>query len=135
MKFDKFCCGDSLEKHFYEGFGMLRLFIAAFLPALAMVSPAMAQDIKAGSRVTITSDWHDQNGGPYRPNIVSCNSDSGLCLLDTNTSSSNNPRTLTGQGLQVVFKQFGVVYLFRVNGQGTFHDLSDKQTGKFTWSQ
>ena len=43
--------------------------------------------------------------------------------------------TKTKYGLQVVFKDFGVVYLFKSGGKGTFHDMSGKQTGKFTWSQ
>jgi hypothetical protein len=114
----------------------MRIILGALsMSVLTMVAPAMAQEISAGSRITINSDWHDKNGGPYSPNIVSCKSNSGLCLRDTNTSPSNNPMIKTKSGLQVVFKKFGVVYLFRPSGKGTFHDLSGKQTGKFTWSQ
>lgn len=101
----------------------------------AFSAPSLAQDIMAGSRITVTSDWHAKNGGPYRPKVVSCKSNSGLCLRDTNTSPANNPMIKTANGLQVVFKDFSVVYLFRPDGKGTFHDMSGKQTGKFAWSQ
>jgi len=100
-----------------------------------LITPAFAQDIVPGSRVTVTSDWHSRNGGPYSPKIVSCHSDSGLCLRDINTSPTNNPMTKTDNGLQVVFRSFGVVYLFRSGGKGTFHDMSGKQIGSFSWSQ
>ncbi|AVO37342.2 hypothetical protein [Pukyongiella litopenaei] len=102
---------------------------------LIAMSPAAAQEIAAGSRITVTSDWHSKNGGPYSPEIVSCSSNSGLCLRDTNTSPANNPMTKTKNSLQVVFKDFGVVYLFRSGGKGTFHDMNGKQTGKFRWTQ
>jgi len=114
----------------------MRKFSVGFAIILStFTTPALAQDIAAGSRVTISSDWHSKNGGPYSPNIVSCKSNSGLCLRDTNTSPANNPMTKTKNGLQVVFKDIGVVYLFRPRGKGTFHDMNGKQTGKFTWSQ
>lgn len=32
--------------------------------------------------------------------------------------------TKTKSGLKVVFKGFGVVYLFRPGGKGTFHDMN-----------
>jgi len=41
----------------------------------------------------------------------------------------------TKNGLQVFYKSQGVVYLFRSGGKGTFHDMSGKQIGTFTWSQ
>lgn len=114
---------------------MNNFLVAVSVAIAAMGSAANAQDIKAGARITVNSDWHSKNGGPYSPKIVSCKSKSGLCLRDTNTSPANNPMTKTKGGLQVVFKDFGVVYLFRPDGKGTFHDMSGKQTGKFTWSQ
>ncbi|WP_010442465.1 hypothetical protein [Ruegeria conchae] len=43
--------------------------------------------------------------------------------------------TKTKSGLQVVFSDFGVVYMFKPDGKGTFHDMSGKQTGKFKWTQ
>tara|TARA_B110000908_G_C9833031_1_gene262192 strand:+ start:216 stop:350 length:135 start_codon:yes stop_codon:yes gene_type:complete len=43
--------------------------------------------------------------------------------------------TKTKSGLQVVFKDFGAVYLFKPGGKRTFHDMNSKQTGKFKWSQ
>lgn len=114
---------------------MRSILVAMSISIVALAAPAMAQEIKAGSRVTVNSDWHSKNGGPYSPRIVSCKSSSGLCLRDTNTSPANNPMTKTKSGLQVVFEKFGVVYVFKPGGQGTFHDMSGKQTGKFTWSQ
>jgi len=114
---------------------MRRLLIGIPVTLCISMTSALAQDIAAGSRVTVTSDWHSQNGGPYSPKIVSCISNSDLCLRDTNTSPVNNPMTKIKNGLQVVFKEFGVVYLFRSGGKGTFHDMSGKQTGKFSWSQ
>lgn len=114
----------------------MRIFFGLFLAGLMGVSaPLAAQDIAAGSRITVTSDWHSKNGGPYRPTVSSCNSNSGLCLVDANTSPSQNLMIKTGSGLQVVFKDFGVVYLFRPNGKGSFHDMSGKKTGDFAWSQ
>lgn len=110
-------------------------FVGIAVALMTSVSSASAQDIVEGSRVTVTSDWHSKNGGPYSPKIVSCNSNSGLCLRDTNTSPANNPMTETKYGLQVVFKDFGVIYLFRPDGKGTFHDMSGKKTGTFAWSQ
>ncbi|SMO78999.1 hypothetical protein SAMN06265380_10987 [Ruegeria faecimaris] len=114
---------------------MKKVFVGIAITLLTSMSPALAQDIAAGSRLTVTSDWHSKNGGPYSPQIVSCKSNSGLCLRDTNTSPVNNPMTKTKNGLQVVFKEFGVVYLFKPSGKGTFHDMNGKQTGKFKWSQ
>lgn len=114
---------------------MKKVFVGIAITLLTSMSPALAQDIAAGSRLTVTSDWHSKNGGPYSPQIVSCKSNSGLCLRDTNTSPANNPMTKTKNGLQVVFKEFGVVYLFKPSGKGTFHDMNGKQTGKFKWSQ
>ena len=114
----------------------MRFFISAIFILLAAFSaPAIAQEIEAGSRVTVNSDWHSQNGGPYSPKIVSCKSNSGLCLRDTSSSPADKPMTKTKSGLQVVFKDFGVVYLFKSGGKGTFHDMNGKQTGKFKWSQ
>ena len=111
----------------------MRFTIIALVACLA--SPAVAQDIAAGKRITVNSDWHAQNGGPYSPRIVSCDSNSGLCLKDTNLNPPLTPMTKTGAGLQVVFSQFNVVYMFRSGGKGTFHDMSGKQTGRFTWTQ
>lgn len=109
--------------------------VAACVVAISAV-PASAQDIKAGSRVTVNSDWHATHGGPYSPKIVACDTaDSGLCLRDTTTSPANKPMTKTKAGLQVVFKQYGVIYLFRPKGKGTFHDMKGKETGKFVWEQ
>ena len=110
------------------------LLVASAL-LISLSAPTFAQEIKAGSRITVNSDWHAQNGGPYKPKIVSCNSNSGMCLRDTNTKPANNPMTKTKSGLQVVFKSFGVVYLFGPGGKGSFHDMSGKKTGNFTWSQ
>ena len=114
---------------------MRKLLTGIAISFFAIISPVVAQDIKARSRITVISDWHSKNGGPYSPTIVSCNSNSGLCLRDTNTSPANNPMVKTKNGMQVVFKNFGVVYLFRPGGNGTFHDMSGKQTGTFKWSQ
>ena len=117
------------------GDDMCKIMIVALISGLATAVPAIAQDIQAGSRITVTSDWHAKNGGPYSPKIVKCGSNSGLCLRDTNSTPANNPLVKTKHGLQVVFKGFGVVYLFRAGGKGTFHDMSGKQTGTFAWSQ
>lgn len=73
--------------------------------------------------------------GPYSPRIVSCNSSSGMCLRDTRSAPANKPMTKTENGLQVVFKGQGIVYMFRPGGKGTFHGMNGKQTGTFTWSQ
>ncbi|WP_298570941.1 hypothetical protein [uncultured Aliiroseovarius sp.] len=114
---------------------MKKITVCAAMLLTTLATPALAQDISAGSRITITSDWHSKNGGPYSPNVVSCKSNSGLCLHDTNASPANSPMTKTKNGLQVVYKNFGVIYVFRAGGKGTFHDMSGKQTGKFKWSQ
>ncbi|MCW8843039.1 MAG: hypothetical protein OQK00_06450 [Rhodobacteraceae bacterium] len=114
----------------------MRFTLGALLCVLlTTASVVTAQEITAGSRVTITSDWHKKNGGPYSPKIVSCKSNSGLCLRDTTTSPANKPMTKTKSGLQVAFKSYGVIYLFRAGGKGTFHDMKGKQTGKFSWKQ
>ena len=114
---------------------MRTILVALSISIVTFIAPAMAQDINAGSPVTVNSDWHSKNGGPYSPKIVSCKSSSRLCLRDDNTSPANNPMTKTKNGLQVVFKDFDIVYLFRPGGKGTFHNMKGKQTGKFTWSQ
>ncbi|MXU65966.1 hypothetical protein [Oceanomicrobium pacificus] len=109
--------------------------LVACVVAVSVPFAGIAQDIKPGTRITVTSDWHAKNGGPYSPNIVSCNSNSGLCLKDTGTSAQVNAMTKTAKGLQVVFKDYGVVYMFRPGGKGTFHDMNGKQTGTFAWVQ
>jgi hypothetical protein len=58
-----------------------------------------------------------------------------MCLRDTRSSPANTPMIKTKNGLQVFYKSQGVVYLFRSGGKGTFHDMSGKQIGTFTWSQ
>lgn len=114
---------------------MKTIVIAVSTVLMLAGAPAVAQDISPGSRVTINSDWHDKNGGPYSPQIVSCNSNSGMCLRDTRTNPANKPMSKSTHGLQVSFKDFGVVYLFRPGGKGSFHDMSGKQTGTFSWTQ
>lgn len=114
----------------------MRQLLAVFaVSTLTFASQSVAQDIKSGSRVTVTSEWHAQNGGPYSPKIVPCNSNSGLCLRDTSSSPANKPMTQTKSGLQVTFKDFGVIYLFQPGGKGSFHDMNGKKTGDFVWTQ
>lgn len=113
----------------------MRLFTIAVAFAIALPGLAAAQDISAGKRVTVTSDWHAKNGGPYSPQIVSCKSSSGLCLRDTNMKPNDTAMQKTKHGLQVAFPKFDVIYLFMPKGNGRFYDMSGKQTGKFTWTQ
>jgi len=114
---------------------MRKLLFVLAISTMTFASQSWAQEIKSGSRVTVTSDWHAKNGGPYSPKIVSCNSNSGLCLRDTSTSPANKPMTQTKSGMQVTFKDFGVIYLFQSGGKGSFHDMNGKKTGDFKWSQ
>lgn len=114
---------------------MRRTLSAFLISSAAFITPAIAQDMNSGSRVTVESDWHDRNGGPYSPKVVPCNSNSGMCLRDTRSSPANTPMIKTTNGLQVIYKSQGVVYLFRSGGKGTFHDMSGKQIGTFSWSQ
>lgn len=95
----------------------------------------IAQNIQAGSRITITSDWHEANGGPYSPLIVSCNANSGMCLRDTRVDPANSPMIRTDYGLQVSFADWGITYLFRSGGEGLFFDANGNQTGNFFWKQ
>lgn len=98
-------------------------------------SNALAQEISEGSRITITSDWHDANGGPYSPRVVSCSSDSGLCLRDSRLSPADRAMQKTGNGLQVSYQEFGIIYLFRSGGAGTFFNMNGEQVGTFNWTQ
>ena len=110
--------------------------VLIFLVATGLLaSPAVAQDIKAGSRVTITSDWHDANGGPYSPGVVSCTAKSGLCLNDNRLSPATRQMVQGNSGLQVSYPEFGVIYLFQKNGKGRFFDMKGKPTGHFSWRQ
>ncbi|MEQ8403306.1 MAG: hypothetical protein RIB53_14795 [Roseitalea porphyridii] len=110
------------------------LCIAGAVMALA-TGAVLAQDIRAGSRITISSEWHDANGGPYSPQVVSCGSDSGLCVRDTRLSPPEQPMTRTGSGLQVAFRDAGVIYLFESGGAGRFYNLQGEPVGVFRWSQ
>ncbi len=65
---------------------MMRFLGVVSVCILTLGTHAMAQDISAGSRVTVNSDWHSKNGGPYSPKIVSCKSCSrisGSCIYST----------------------------------------------------
>lgn len=110
-------------------------------PALVMVSialfamPVTAQQIETDQRITIRSDWHDANGGPYSPKVVSCSASSGKCLRDTRLSPANRPMKQVNGGLQVNYPEFGVIYLFQEGGKGRFFDMKGEPTGAFTWSQ
>lgn len=114
---------------------MKLLFSTITIVATMLISSAFAQDLRTGSRVTVNSDWHDQNGGPYSPKIVKCNSNSGMCLRDTSTSPANKPLTKTKHGMQVTFPGFGITYLFKSGGKGNFYDKNGKKVGAFTWAQ
>lgn len=109
------------------------LAVAALLSVSAV--PVAAQQISAGERITIRSDWHDANGGPYSPKIVTCSANSGKCLRDTRLSPVNRPMQEVKGGLQVNYPEFDVIYLFQKGGKGSFFDMQGKPTGDFTWSQ
>ena len=114
---------------------MLKTFLALAISLASLPGVAIAQDIRAGKRVTVNSDWHAKHGGPYSPKVVACKSSSGLCLHDTSFSPPDIPMEKSKGGYQVVFKSYGVIYLFRPKGKGTFHDMKGKKTGTFEWSQ
>lgn len=108
--------------------------LATALLALS-TAPATAQQISTGQPVTIRSDWHDANGGPYSPKVVSCSANSGKCLRDTRLSPTSRPMQQVKSGLQVNYPEFGVIYLFQKGGKGAFFDMKGKPTGQFTWAQ
>lgn len=97
------------------------------------MSPALAQDVRPGTHIVITSDLTAEHGGPSDPEIVSCSAASGLCLRDDNTAHEDSPITQTESGLQAVTRYSGVVYLFRPGGRGTLHNLTGRQIGEFIW--
>lgn len=95
----------------------------------------LAQDISAGSRVTIFSDWHDANGGPYSPNVVECPSSSGLCLRDKRLTPPERHLIQIDGGLQITYREFETIYIFQEGGRGKFFNLDGQPVGQFTWSQ
>ena len=111
---------------------MIRYLVAQCGLAVLFSGAALAQDMVAGAPVTVTSAWHEANGGPYTVQIVTCGSSSGLCARDRTYEPEDVHIAKTDDGLRAVYKSVNVVYLFRPGGQGTFHDLTGKQLGTFS---
>ena len=110
------------------------LVALATLAVLAPI-PLAAEILRSGARVTITSEWHAANGGPYAPRIVACSAPSGQCLKDTRLTPQIRAVTVTDSGARIAFPEFGVHYLFRPGGAGSFLDKAGKPAGAFNWSQ
>lgn len=110
------------------------LFSVAVLGA-GWFGPAVSQEISPGSRVVITSEWHEQNGGPYSPRIVDCSAESGICLRDTRSEPADKPMMQTDDGLRVEFPSWGLAYLFRAGGTGEVFDTDGNSIGPFQWTQ
>lgn len=109
----------------------MRLSISFSAMLLFVALPAYSQDLNAGSRVLIQSEGRSD----YSPNIVSCSSESGLCLRDTRSQPANKPLLQTGDGLQVDFPSWEVAYLFQQDGEGVVFNMGGDQIGTFSWSQ
>ena len=111
-------------------------FLAIILPVLFLVpTETFAQSLKAGARVTVTSAWHEANGGPYSPQIVKCNAKSEMCLKDTRAEPPVRALIVTSKGVEAGFPEYGITYVFQSGGTGTFLDSNGKQSGEFNWSQ
>lgn len=110
---------------------MKLLTLASLGLAVCVAAPVYSQDINPGSRVLIQAEGRED----YTPNIVTCDSSSGLCLRDTRSEPANKPMMRTDHGLQVDFPAWGVIYLFRAGGNGLVFDMDGNQIGPFSWSQ